>query len=82
MLAGKLTRDLAHRDRKLGDLDHRDQPVENRGGVNLVQDTPARAGGGTSPVPLTPQRYCCSAAQITKIDPRLPQPQSEWSTSG
>src|SRR5437762_1028165 len=36
VLARELAGDLAHGDRKLGDLDHRDQPVENRSGIDLM----------------------------------------------
>src|SRR5271155_813282 len=36
VLARKVAGDPAHRDRKLGDLDDGNQPVENRGRINLM----------------------------------------------
>ena len=36
VLARKVAGELAHRNRKLGDLDGRDKPVENGGGIDLM----------------------------------------------
>src|SRR6516165_9292464 len=44
VLARKLPGELAHRDRELGDLDHRDQTVENRGGIDLMHASVGQHG--------------------------------------
>src|SRR6516165_7251224 len=44
VLARKLAGELAHRDRKLGDLDHRNQTVENRGGIDLMHASVGQHG--------------------------------------